>query len=264
MLGMKGCEPQLQELLNALLRQSGRAMLCSVEIVENTTLPAEIIGGKKSILDVRALLADQTKINIEVQLTNEYNMDKRSLFYWSREFGKGIVAGGDYQDLPQVIAINILGFKYFPLKRYHTSFHLREDVDRDFILTEALEIHFLDMVRFRALTDKDLSGNAEHRWLSYLDSRTPGKKVEELIKMDAGIAKAQEIMDKISQDEGLLHAYQMYEMTLSDETTRINGALRKGRKEKALQIARKLKIRGYPVDEIAEDTGLSSEEVAAL
>jgi predicted transposase/invertase (TIGR01784 family) len=268
MLGTKGCEPQLRELLNAFLRQTGRDQLTSVEILENTALPPEIIGAKKSVLDVRALLADRTRINIEVQLTNEYNMDKRSLFYWSREFSKSIKAGQDYRELPQVIAINILGFKYFPLERYHTSFHLREDSEKDFLLTEALEIHFLDMVRFRGLAEKDPRGSAEHRWLSYLDPRTPEDEVEELIKMDAGIAKAQEIMDRISRDEGLFHAYQMYEMTLSDETSRLNGAREEGeaigRTEEKAEIARKLKELGMTADRISAVTGLGEPEIAKL
>ncbi|MDR1950435.1 MAG: Rpn family recombination-promoting nuclease/putative transposase [Spirochaetaceae bacterium] len=223
MLGKKGCEPQLQGLLNAFLCKTGRDRLSSVEIIEHTTLPPEIIGAKKSVLDVRAQLADRTKVNIEVQLANEYNIDKRSLFYWSREYSQSIVSGQDYRELPQVIVINILGFRHFPLERYHTSFHLREDQERDFLLTDALEMHFLDLTRYRELAGKDLRGNPEHRWMSFLDAQTPQKEVEELIKMDEGIAKAQAMMDVISRDPGLLHAYHLYEMTLSDETSFRNG-----------------------------------------
>jgi predicted transposase/invertase (TIGR01784 family) len=95
--------------LNAVLKRTGKDGLVSVEIVENKTLSAEIIGDKKSILDIRATVNDGTKVNIEVQLCNLGNMDKRSLFYWSREYSKGIKSGQDYQELPSVIAINIVG-----------------------------------------------------------------------------------------------------------------------------------------------------------
>ncbi|MDR1893679.1 MAG: Rpn family recombination-promoting nuclease/putative transposase [Spirochaetales bacterium] len=140
MLGEKGCEPQLKALLNALLANTGRKPLSEIEIIENTTLPPDIVGAKKSILDIRSQTPDRNKINIEVQLANEYNIGKRNVFYVSRELIKGIVAGQDYRKLPQVIAINILGFSPFPLERYHTSFHLREDLNPEFILTDVIEM----------------------------------------------------------------------------------------------------------------------------
>jgi hypothetical protein len=51
-------------------------------------------------------LADGAKVNIEVQLRNLGNMDRRSLFYWCREFISGINSGQDYAELPEVIAVN--------------------------------------------------------------------------------------------------------------------------------------------------------------
>jgi predicted transposase/invertase (TIGR01784 family) len=78
MLGEKGCEPQLKALLNALLASTGRKPLSEIQIIENTTLPPDIIGAKNSILDIRSQTPDRTKINIEVQLANEYNIGKRN------------------------------------------------------------------------------------------------------------------------------------------------------------------------------------------
>ena len=40
-----------------------------------------------------------------LQLRNRGNIDKRSLFYWSREYTKSLKAGKDYRELPDVIAI---------------------------------------------------------------------------------------------------------------------------------------------------------------
>jgi predicted transposase/invertase (TIGR01784 family) len=81
MLGQRGCEEQLLSLLNAILDRTGKNRLKTIEIIENRTLNPELLGAKKSILDIRAKLEDCTKINIEVQLQNKYNMNKRSLFY---------------------------------------------------------------------------------------------------------------------------------------------------------------------------------------
>jgi flagellar biosynthesis/type III secretory pathway protein FliH len=49
--------------------------------------------------------------------------------------------------------------------------------------------------------------------------------------MDPAIAKTQEIMDMVSQDEEMLHAYHMFQLALSDEANVRNGERRQGREE---------------------------------
>jgi predicted transposase/invertase (TIGR01784 family) len=127
-----------------------------------------------------------------------------------------------------VIVLGILGYRQSGGRPYHTTYRLREDGNPDRILTDNLEIHFLDLVRFREEAEKDVAGNAEHRWLSYLDVETPGETVEELVAMDIGIAKAQERMEEIARGGGLQRAYELYEMSLSDETSMLNGAREEG------------------------------------
>ncbi|MDR2923724.1 MAG: Rpn family recombination-promoting nuclease/putative transposase, partial [Treponema sp.] len=85
-MGEKGDEVQLLGFINAVLHRTGENRFCSVEIIENKTFTPEVIGDKSSVLDVRAVLHDNTRTNIEVQLRNQHNMDRRSLFYWSKEY----------------------------------------------------------------------------------------------------------------------------------------------------------------------------------
>jgi predicted transposase/invertase (TIGR01784 family) len=122
-----------------------RKKIVSIEIKENKDLPPEITGGKLSRLDVRAVFEDGTKVNIAVQLKNEYNMDKQSLRYWAVEYEQGIIEGHDYIELPAVIVINILEFSCIGLKDFHTSFHIYEDQHKEYMLTDALEMHFLEI-----------------------------------------------------------------------------------------------------------------------
>ena len=139
-MGEKGDEVQLLGFLNAVLGKTGEDSFTAVEITENKYLSPKVIGDKSSILDVRAVLQGKTKVNIEVQVRNQHNMDRRSLFYWSREYSESLEEGQDYKDLPDVIAVNIVDFDYPPVRNSHTRFHLREDLDRDLVLTDALEI----------------------------------------------------------------------------------------------------------------------------
>ncbi|MDR2619328.1 MAG: Rpn family recombination-promoting nuclease/putative transposase, partial [Treponema sp.] len=78
-MGEKGDERQLLAFLNAVLERTGKGNLQSVEILENKDLPAEIAGGKTGKLDVLGKLPDRSMVNIEVQIKNQYNIEKRSL-----------------------------------------------------------------------------------------------------------------------------------------------------------------------------------------
>ncbi|MDR2952471.1 MAG: Rpn family recombination-promoting nuclease/putative transposase, partial [Treponema sp.] len=171
-MGEKGDEFQLLAFINSVLKRTGKGKLQSIEIIENKKYPAETIGGKSCILDVLAVLDNGDKVNVEVQLKNLNNMNRRTLFYWSREFTQSLSAGQKYEEVPNVIAINILGYEFLPeVPDFHTVFHIWEDTHRKIMLTDALEIHFLDMVKFRSLETRDIKNDELHRWLVYLDKK---------------------------------------------------------------------------------------------
>jgi predicted transposase/invertase (TIGR01784 family) len=124
------------------------------------------------------------------------------------------------------------------------------------------------MVKFRWQKEKDIQNDALHRWLTWFDQNSPRSQVEEAIKMDSGIQKAEEKMGYVSRDKEALRVYQMREMALSDWTSGLNHARREGRregrKEEKQEVAARMKKRGRPIEQIAEDTGLSLEDIAAL
>jgi predicted transposase/invertase (TIGR01784 family) len=271
-MGEKGDEEQLCAFLNAVLGRQGPDAIETVEIIENKAITAEVIGDKTSILDVRARTGGGERTNIEVQLRNLGNMDRRSLFYWSLEYSRGMEAGKDYREAAKVIAINIVNYEFLAqVPEFHTIFHIWEDEHR-VLLTDALEIHFIDMVKFRRMKDKDLIHEPLQRWLTWFDRESPKSLVEEVLKMDGAIQKAEEKLEYVSIDKEALRAYQMRELALSDWTSGLNHAreegmregIREGTLKKAQEIARNLKKFGIPVEHIAQGTGLSVEDIAKL
>jgi len=271
-MGEKGDEVQLLGFLNAVLGKTGVGRFTSVDIIENKTFTPKVIGDKSSILDVRAVLQGKTKVNIEVQVRNQYNMDRRSLFYWSREYAESLEAGQDYRKLPDVIAINIVDFDYPPVRNFHTRFHLREDSDRDIILTGALEIHFINMVQYRRQAKKGGMNDTLDRWLVWLNQKSPPELIAEVVKMDSAIQAANERMVYVTGDKEAIRAYEMRQMALSDYTSTMNYAReegiakgrQKGRQESVLEIARKMKNAGKPLSEIKEFTGLSIKTIERM
>jgi len=263
-MGEKGDEVQLLGFINAVLGKTGDDRFTSVEIIENKSFTPKVIGDKSSILDVRAVLQGKTKVNIEVQVRNQHNMDQRSLFYWSKEYAESLEAGQDYRELPNVIAINIVDFDYPPVRNFHTRFHLREDSDREMVLTGALEIHFINMVQYRKTGKGGLPDDPLGRWLAWLNKSSPPELVAEVVKMDTAIQMANERMVYVTGDKEAIRAYERRQMALSDYNSEINYAREEGRQGSALEIARKMKGMGDSIEKIHTITGLSFEAIERL
>jgi predicted transposase/invertase (TIGR01784 family) len=279
-LGEKGDEPQLLSFLNAVLERTGKNNLESVEILEAKDLSAATAGGKAAKLDVLARLSTGSKVNIEVQNKNEYNIEKRSLYYWSRKYIEDLRSGEDYIDLVPVIGINIVDFGYGPVEDFHTSYHLWEDRHKEALLTEVCEIHFLDMVKFRRSRERDLE-DPLNRWLVYFDEHSPADLIEEVVKMDTAIQMTQEKLEMIARDPGLRRAYESIEKAERDYISGMNGARREAAEaaRKEAEAARKeaeavrgtmretvrnLKADGVPTEQISKWTGLSEAQIKEL
>jgi predicted transposase/invertase (TIGR01784 family) len=128
LMGKEESKDNLFAFLKAVLNPDDQKKLVSLELLDNNKeLIQEMISDKTGRLDVRAKTADRMQFDIEVQLNNQYNMDKRSLFYWGKLLLEGIKQGEDYIKLAKVITINILDFNFLDIAKFHSQYHLWED-----------------------------------------------------------------------------------------------------------------------------------------
>mgnify|MGYP001259587698 CR=1 FL=1 len=250
-------------LLNAILNLDGENKLDELEILDNTRLEKDRIEDKQGILDVRALTIGGVQINIEIQLVNQYNMDKRTLFYWSKLFTEQLNPGQSFAELKKTITINILDFNFIALEKYHTVFHLREDGFRDYILTDVLEIHFIELPKFKIIKEKPDISDPLDRWLLFIENSS--EEVLELIKnQDPAIAKADKVLDWLSSDEETVRLYELREKAIHDEITRIKGAKEEGIKEGIREVAKNMLDNNMNIDLVHKITGLSMEELRKI
>jgi len=287
-MGEEGDEPQLIGFLNAVLAPSGRKPISTLKIIEKKPFVKEMLGGKSCTLDVRAVLSDGTRLNIEVQIRDKQNMDRRSLFYWSRLYAEGFKKGRDYGGLPDTIAVNIVNYNFPREGGVHTRFRLREVSDPSVELTSAMEIHFINMVKWRKQRDKDMAGDPLHRWLVWLDPQSPPGLVEEAKGMDSRIAAAGDKQALVMSDDEARELYEMREKAERDRRSEIAFAVekgerrgkRKGRKagrqegrkegrkegkqESMEQAARNALAEGVPIELVQKITGLGMEAIAGL
>ena len=128
------------------------------------------------------------------------------------------------------------------------------------MLTDVLEIHFINMVKFRKLKTGDIANNLLERWLTFLDVNTPEETLREVIQMDNAISKANERRNFVTQDKEFLRNYHLREMAMSDWTTGVNTAIEK----KQIEIARNSLNEGLPIELIHKITGLDMETIRSL
>lgn len=92
LFGTSGSEDILITFLNAMLKNSLESPIMSLQL-EDPHLHREHEDDKLSILDVSATLDTGTKVNVEIQLNNNHDMIKRSLYYWGKLYTSQLQKG---------------------------------------------------------------------------------------------------------------------------------------------------------------------------
>ena len=261
----------LISFLNATLKP--KDLIKAVEI-KNTDINKDYIEDKFSRLDVKATTNNNEVINIEIQLKNEYNMIKRSLYYWSKLYSEQLNEGEDYSLLKRTICINILNFKYLKTRKFHSGYRLKEIYSNE-ELTDVAEIHFIEIPKLEEGSDeKDMLVN----WVEFLKD-PESEKVRSLEMSIEEIRRAKDELIRMSNDETQREIYEMRVKTLKDKISALNEAERKGlkkgieqgikkgieegEKNKAIEIAKSL-LDVLDIETISLKTGLSIDEISKL
>ncbi len=147
--------------------------------------------------------------------------------YLSKMILKQLVKGDNYNQLNKTITINILDFDYIKDEKFHSSYHLYEDMAKK-LLSDIVEIHFIELKKFEK-SKKDYN-NKLHRWLSFLIN-PEGKEIDIMKKEDTEIKEAMDVLYNISGDKELIQLAEMRDKTIRDEKSRLQGARDEGREE---------------------------------
>jgi len=154
-------------------------------------------------------------------------MIRRTIFYLSKMILKQLVKGDNYNQLNKTITINILDFDYINDEKFHSSYHLYENVTKK-LLRDIVEIHFIELKKFEK-SKKDYN-NKLHRWLSFLIN-PEGKEIDIMKKEDTEIKEAMDVLYNISGDKELIQLADMRDKAIRDEKSRLQGARDEGREE---------------------------------
>ncbi|WP_160687602.1 Rpn family recombination-promoting nuclease/putative transposase [Clostridium sp. C2-6-12] len=243
--------------MNSILNLNGRNAIKEVEFEEKNLDVSLITSEKLSILDLHITTEIGMHVNVEIQLINQYNMIKRTIFYMAKMLISQLVKGEDYACLNKTVTINILNFNYLDDENFIKKYGLFEKESKK-PLTDLLEYIFIELPKFTE-TNKDYN-NKLHKWLTFLSNPT-GKEIEEFMKTDGEIKEAMDVLYKISGDKEAIMLAEMREKAIMDEQSRLKGAreegIKEGREEGIKEIIKQLILKQY-------SKGLSIEYIAEI
>ncbi len=252
LFGQEENKDLLLSFLNAVLRLP--TPLDTITLID-PHLNADQIGDKNSILDVRAKTKTGEQINIEVQLVNQKDIEKRTLYYWSKMYEKQLVEGELYKNLKKTITINILNFKYFSTEQLHNTFQLYEKNER-FLLVDDLEIHTIELPK---LTEEYLeSGELLAKWLAFLRVNEETELEEFRMQIqEPMIEKAVNLLSIINGDPEKRRLYEMREKAMRDHANIMETVMEKGM-EKGIEKGKQEGIEEVVKNMLKEDMEIST------
>ena len=266
----KGNEEYLIDFLNALLKKE----IKTIEVREEVNLERLSKEEKGGRLDLQAKLEDGTIISIEMQLRNEYNIEERTTLYSGKVISRETERGTDYEDINQVIMINILGYNFLEVEDYISETAIVLEKHRDYEVLTGLKWYFIELPKFRKQNPN--MNEKINQWLAFIDdnNREAIKLAEE--KNDK-LKKARIEMNYLTGEAEVRRLAELREKWEMDRISAINHATRKGkmerkgrterksgRKEEKIEIAKELLKIGVPIDKIVQATKLSKEKIEKI
>ena len=160
-------------------------------------------------LDVYAADADRTRFNVEMQVTLQKFLPKRSRYYHDQIDMDALLAGDSYENLPDTYVIFICDFDPFGdgLYRYSTGMVCEETGKSvsDGVKTVYLNAHG----RNREDIPEEL--------LQFLDYVKNTGRTEEISTTDPFVRHLQDSIDKIKQNRGMEERYMLLEEMMRNE-----------------------------------------------
>ena len=256
-----------EDITASLISSIVKKQITNVKLDNNTILEKDLFDDKVGILDIRAKIDNNINCNIEMQLVDKKNIEKRILFYWSKMYSSSIKAGKDYDDLEKTIVILISDYELDSLKKipkYQTKWQIREEEYHQIILTDVMELYIIETSKFMKYSEKSENNYKEKNlWLKFIEN-------PEVVKMseNAEIQKAQRELEKISNDEHERYLAELREKYIMDQKATEDAGYNKGKTAGIMvgtkMVAKKLLKQGIDIEIICNATGLTKEEIKKL
>ena len=264
--------PAMLELLNAILGAVNEEPVEEIlSIRSEYPLIAKSIGSKYGRVDVLVRTKSKRVFDIEVQIDRDA-MNNRSFFYGGRLMADEFKEGTPYGEMPKLRVINLLDFVMRDDNKELVQpviFAYEKEPMRE--ATDVFKIFNIQMPVFRKeyKTLNSVKGNIFYTWLYLLDRGYESEaEMETMAGSSDGMRTFAQRYNIAINDPDLKALYRMEQDALHEEASRLWSAEKRGEKRGAdtanRRNAKRMRMKGYPVSDIAEITGLSISEISNL
>ena len=270
--GSEGNQDILISFINSVVSEDYKVI--SLELM-NPYNSKNFKDDKGSILDIKAKGADGKYFDIEIQISDEGDYDKRALLYWAKLYSDQLRAGDNYSDLKTAIGIHILNFNCIPNNNKYNNKWVIAEADSGQHYFEDFTIYTIELNKFTQQENEDFRQmlpriqTSLDRWSAFLtkasslDRNNLPKEMDDLC-----IKRALDVLTVVSLNDEERAVYEGHLKWLLIEASTVKKAEKKARArgevEGRIKIAKKMLQRGRPLEEIVEDTGLSLNELKNL
>ena len=241
------------------MKRSDQDTIIDVEVLNPYQLPI-IKNLKASIIDVKARDKKGKTYIVEMQVAEPEGLDKRLLYYASKEYAQQIESGDLYTELKPVIFIGIFDFMFTYGEKYR-SHHAVCDVENGDRIVRDMDFYFIELPKF-SKPPADLTEITD-KWIFFIKEAENLTVIPENID-DEGLKAAYHDANKHAWEKEELEAYDYAAMREQDERGKLIQAEKKGANNRNVQIAWEMKLEGEPVEKIIRYTGLTTEEIQQL
>ncbi len=250
----------LLSFLNAVMKLEGDSRIADVEIINPYQLPI-IKNLKASIIDVRAWDKRGNTYIIEMQVSEPDGLDKRLLYYASKDYSQQIESGEQYAKLRPVIFIGIFDFHFTKGAKY-LSHHAVCDVQDGERVIKDMDFYFIDLPKFTTPL-ADLKGITD-KWVYFIKEAENLEVIPANVD-DEGLKEAYLGANKHSWTKEELRAYDYAAMREQDERGKLTLAVRRA-EEKAEERGEKRGREANETDTITRlyRKGKTAEEISDL
>ena len=186
----------LKALVSALLHLDKNSVK-EVTITNPIELGAAI-SDKDFILDIRINLDGEKLIDLEMQVTNQYNWPERSISYAARSFDH-LNSGQDYSEVLTVHSIGFLNYTLFPeAPEFFATYELRNRKSGK-LYSSKFSIHVLDLTKIDLASEEDKKYGID-RWARLFMAKT-WEELRMVAKNNPDLLQASNELYTINKDD---------------------------------------------------------------
>ncbi len=287
-------------LLNALLPLKEDEQVESIEYWPAEKVPDRPLAEKDSIVDVCCKDNKNREFIVEMQMTWTDSFKKRVLFNASKAYVAQSKRGDEYALLQPVYALNFVNAEFMKdVDDYYHYYHLVHDKYTNEVI-DGLHLVFVELPKFKPQTYSERK--MQVLWLRFLtEINDETREVPAELLENAETNEALEIIERAAFSDAEMRAYDKFwdivsrQKTLEGDYKREINAMKnevemaekaieeakaeaeeakaeaeeakaeaEEAKSKLVDSARKMKVKGYAVEDIADITGLPAEEIETL